>query len=95
MVEKILRSAPDVGKIFVLINAKSHEAVVDGLKTEVAFLNGFFFFFVLSGGVFNKIYFSSCVNHRFGYFSGLQTKAREVLSRFHAKKTFSCCWEFV
>ena len=44
MVEKILRSAPDLGKIFVLINAKSHEAAVDRLKTEVAFLNEFFFF---------------------------------------------------
>ena len=47
MVEKILRSAPDVGKIFVLINAKSHEAAVDRLKTEVAFLNDFFLFFLV------------------------------------------------
>ncbi|XP_034686707.1 fatty acyl-CoA reductase 2-like [Vitis riparia] len=34
VVEKILRTAPDVGKIFVLIKAKNKEAAVDRLKTE-------------------------------------------------------------
>ena len=39
MVEKILRTEPDVGKIFVLIKGKSQEAAVDIMKIEVAFLN--------------------------------------------------------
>ena len=45
MVEKILRTEPDVGKIFVLIKGKSQEAVVDIMKIEVAFLNSVFFSF--------------------------------------------------
>lgn len=35
VVEKILRTAPDVGKIFVLIKAKNKEAAMDRLKTEM------------------------------------------------------------
>ncbi|CBI39167.3 unnamed protein product, partial [Vitis vinifera] len=35
VVEKILRTAPDVGKIFVLIKAKNKEAAMDRLKTEI------------------------------------------------------------
>ena len=58
----MLRTAPDVGKIFVLIKAKNKEAATDRLKTEVAFLkigmfSFFLFFLVLFGGAENKIYF--------------------------------------
>ncbi|RVW92301.1 Fatty acyl-CoA reductase 2 [Vitis vinifera] len=35
VIEKILRTAPDVGKIFVLIKAKNKEAATDRLKTEI------------------------------------------------------------
>ena len=47
MVEKILRTEPDVGKIFVLIKVKSQEAAMDIMKIEVAFLNSVFFFFLV------------------------------------------------
>ena len=43
MVEKILRTEPNVDKIFVLIKAKSQEAAMDIMKIEVAFLNSVFF----------------------------------------------------
>lgn len=35
LIEKMLRTAPDVHKIFVLIKAKNKEAVVERLKNEV------------------------------------------------------------
>ncbi|KAE8700915.1 fatty acyl-CoA reductase 2-like isoform X2 [Hibiscus syriacus] len=35
LVEKILRTVPDVGKIFVLVKAKSKEAAMERLKTEI------------------------------------------------------------
>ncbi|XP_028787512.1 fatty acyl-CoA reductase 2-like [Neltuma alba] len=35
LVEKMLRTAPDVGKIFVLIKAKDKEAALNRLKTEI------------------------------------------------------------
>ncbi|KAG0465770.1 hypothetical protein HPP92_019934 [Vanilla planifolia] len=34
LIEKILRTAPDVGKIYVLVKAKSKEAALDRLKSE-------------------------------------------------------------
>ncbi|KAM1306330.1 hypothetical protein ACFX2H_008733 [Malus domestica] len=38
LIEKILRTAPDVGKIFLLIKAKNKEAAMERLKTEVCVL---------------------------------------------------------
>ena len=38
-----MRTEPDVDKIFVLMKAKSQEAAVDRMKTEVAFFNDLFF----------------------------------------------------
>lgn len=35
LIEKILRTAPDVGKIYVLIKAKSKESAIKRLKCEV------------------------------------------------------------
>ncbi|TQD85719.1 hypothetical protein C1H46_028771 [Malus baccata] len=35
LIEKILRTAPDVGKIFLLIKAKNKEAAMERLKTEI------------------------------------------------------------
>ncbi|PPR98525.1 hypothetical protein GOBAR_AA22138 [Gossypium barbadense] len=35
LIEKILRTVPDVGKIFVLVKAKSKEAAMERLKTEI------------------------------------------------------------
>jgi len=35
LIEKILRTTPDVGKIYVLIKAKNEEAAMDRLKSEV------------------------------------------------------------
>ena len=82
-----MRTEPDVDKIFVLIKAKSQEAAVDRMKTEVAFFNHLFFFFC---GAQNNIYFSFCVDHRFRAISVLEAKAWGVLSRFHANQTGSC-----
>ena len=88
-----MQTEPDVDKIFVLIKAKSQEAAVDRMKTEVAFFNDLFFFFFC--GVQNKIYFSFCVDHRFRAISVLEAKAWGVLSIFHANQTGSCYWEYV
>ncbi|KAK9128285.1 hypothetical protein Syun_017082 [Stephania yunnanensis] len=35
LIEKILRTVPDVGKIYVLIKSKSNEAAMERLKTEI------------------------------------------------------------
>lgn len=35
LIEKILRTTPDVDKIYVLIQAKSEEAAFDRVKNEV------------------------------------------------------------
>lgn len=35
LIEKILRTMPDVGKIFLLIKAKNEEAAMERLKNEV------------------------------------------------------------
>jgi fatty acyl-CoA reductase len=35
LIEKILRTMPDVGKIYVLIKAESKEAAITRLKNEV------------------------------------------------------------
>ncbi|KAG0448444.1 hypothetical protein HPP92_027833 [Vanilla planifolia] len=37
LIEKILRTAPDVGKIYVLVKAKSKEAALDRLKSEIVY----------------------------------------------------------
>lgn len=37
LIEKILRTMPDVGKIYVLIKAKNMEAAMARLKSEVCF----------------------------------------------------------
>ena len=36
LIEKILRTVPDVGKIYVLIKAESKEAAIARLKNEVS-----------------------------------------------------------
>lgn len=38
LIEKILRTAPDVGKIYLLIKAKNKEGAMERLKSEVCFL---------------------------------------------------------
>ena len=38
LIEKILRAAPEVGKIFLLIRAESEEAASKRLKDEVCWL---------------------------------------------------------
>ena len=42
-IEKILRTVPDVGKIFLLIKAKDKKAAIDRLKIEVCNLNKLLF----------------------------------------------------
>lgn len=41
LIEKIIRTVPDVGKIFLLIKAKSKEAAMQRLKTEVSLVCNF------------------------------------------------------
>ena len=44
----MLRTIPDVGKIFLLIKAKDKEAAIHRLKTEVCYyIKIFFLFFVV------------------------------------------------
>lgn len=47
-IEKILRTVPDVGKIYILIKAKNTDAAMERLKNEVCdfilFLSSFSFF---------------------------------------------------
>lgn len=35
LIEKILRTVPDVGKIYLMIKAKSNEAAIERLQNEV------------------------------------------------------------
>ena len=47
-IEKMLRTIPDVGKIFLLIKAKDKEAAIHRLKTEVCYyIKIFLLFFVV------------------------------------------------
>ena len=39
LIEKILRTEPDVGKIYLLIKAKNQEAAMERLKNEVCFIS--------------------------------------------------------
>lgn len=56
LIEKVLRMAPDVGKIYLLIKAKNKEAAIERLKNEVcrfhfdSFLFKFFSCYVHNSG---------------------------------------------
>ena len=54
-IEKILRTVPDVGKIFLLIKANDKEAAIHRLKTEVRYNIKIFLLFLLCGFIVDRM----------------------------------------
>ena len=95
LIEKILRTVPDVGKIFLLIKAKSKEAAMQRLKNEVSFVSNLMFSNFKYFGIVFVFCFHFLTNTKNSYGRFLDLFHGTVLKIAHYSESTKGCFEIL